>query len=96
MYPTDKICPGCGGRVVYELTCHTYPRTKEDGSITFYSCLPCDSAYFYSCEGRWSDPGDPGYPGCDWHWTSHLNPGNPRAEANEEGRMGFIPPKEYY
>lgn len=96
MYPVDGIqCPGCGGEVVYELTCHTYSRTRDDGTIQWMSCLPCDSATRYECSNRWEDdvfdPETDEYikVGCDWNWTYGLNSGNPRAEENERNRMGF-------
>ena len=81
-------CPGCGSPVVYDLTCHTYPRTLADGREQFMACMPCDSAVEYMCDG----PGSEGYPdeGCGWSYEHGLNPRNPRAAANEEKRPPWI------
>lgn len=84
-----RQCPNCGGPVDYSLACHTYPQTSQ-GKTTWMSCMPCDSAYWWTCEGHNEDRCEPGcyeygiHEGCGWNWTEGLNPGNPRAIANEE------------
>lgn len=81
-------CPKCGGPVHSYWTCHTWPRTQEDGTQRWMSCLPCDSAVRYYCIAHsdecQSDCWDyEDHVGCGWDWTKGLNPNNPRAEENE-------------
>ena len=74
-------CPECGGRVEYDLTCHTYGQGDR-----FYACMPCDSAVEYFCASQYDD--EPG--ACKWRYTHGLNPRNPRAAQNEKrGRRGY-------
>lgn len=77
----DRKCPGCGGPVDYMLTCHTYSqRVDDNGTERWMSCMPCDSAYYWYCDGTEENDWD----GCGWRWTEGLNPRNPRAAENEE------------
>lgn len=93
-YSIDKLCPRCEGPVEYDLACHTYPRTRDDGTVQWMSCLPCDSAYRYSCIAwteedeldEWLIKGEDAGMGCGWYWTRGLNPGNPRTEENDANR----------
>lgn len=71
-----EACPRCGGPVEEELTCHTWPQTRPDGTEQWMACLPCDSATEWYCVA-----GDHNE-GCGWSWTDGLNPRNPRAAAN--------------
>jgi hypothetical protein len=74
-------CPLCGGAdIVWDLTCHTWPRTRADGTQQWMSCMPCDSAIEYYCRGE----------GCPWSYTHGLNPNNPRKALNEQGRPPWI------
>ena len=66
-------CPECDcPRIFWDYTCHTYGSTREDGSVMFYACMPCDSAIEYACND------------CQWRWNAHLNPRNPRSEENDK------------
>lgn len=76
---TPVVCPVCGSPVVWDYTCHTY---QQGGR--WMACLPCDSAIVYSCAG------DPNGEGCGWSFDHGLNPGNPRAEANEKRRPPWL------
>lgn len=31
MYECSKECPECGGKVLWDLACHTYPQTRDNG-----------------------------------------------------------------
>ena len=73
---TEIACPKCGSEVIYELTCHTYG--GDDG---WFSCLPCDSAIMYQCIDDEN---------CCWAYTHGLNPRNPRASLNENGRPVWL------
>lgn len=74
-------CPECGGEVDAYFTCHTYPGgTRDDGSVQWYVCSSCDSAYEFFCLED----------DCDWHYTWGLNPKNPRSEANEQHRPDWL------
>lgn len=85
-YLLDHTCPKCGGRVFRQFSCHTYPRRGDDGKETWMSCLPCDSAVMYACDGVDDDSLS-----CGWYYTNGLNPRNPRAAANEEKRPDWMP-----
>lgn len=73
-------CPECGAAVYYDLTCHTWPKRRDDGSEQWMSCLPCDSATEYVCTSV----------DCRWRYTLGLNPGNPRSAENEAGRPPWM------
>jgi len=66
-------CPKCGGKVWYDLSCHTYGG-NPDGT-GWKACLPCDSAAYLYCKTD----------GCPWSYTWGHNKNNPRF-ANEESR----------
>ena len=78
------ICPDCNSEVVYDLTCHTWPRTRLDENGVAHErwmvCMPCDSAIEYSCS---SDD-------CGWEYIDGLNPRNPKSEANEAKRPTWL------
>ena len=82
---SPPTCPECGGRVEYDLTCHTYGQGDR-----FYACMPCDSAVEYFCASQYDD--EPG--ACEWRYTHGLNPRNPRAAQNEKRRPPWIPEKQ--
>lgn len=84
---TAVACPECGGKVAYDLTCHTYPTRRDDGTEAWMACLPCDSAIEYVCTGQYNDE-NPGT--CRWEYTHGLNPGNPRAAQNEAQRPAWL------
>lgn len=77
---SDQRCPECGGEVSAMLTCHTYPQSCPDGTLAWYSCMPCDSATDYFCDND----------DCGWDYTAGLNPRNPRAAANESKRPAWL------
>ena len=82
-------CPECGGRVEYDLTCHTYGQGDR-----FYACMPCDSAVEYICASQYDDYScqyDTGPGECTWRYTHGLNSKNPRAAENEKRRPPWIP-----
>jgi hypothetical protein len=82
-------CPECGGKVAYDLTCHTWPQQQRDGgSERFMTCMPCDSAIEYLCT-EWLRDDKPGE--CNWRYTHGLNPRNPRSAANDAKRPAWIP-----
>jgi hypothetical protein len=81
--PERPRCPECGGRVSYDLTCHTYGQGDK-----FYACMPCDSAIEYLCV-EWLRDENPGT--CTWRYTHGLNPANPRSAANEGKRPSWLP-----
>lgn len=86
----DHSCPRCGGPVESDLTCHTWPRTKDDGTVQWMSCLPCDSAVLYYCAGNEdADEDSDEYWGCGWRWTKGLNPQNPRSKENHKRYPGW-------
>jgi len=78
-------CPGCGGKVLADYDCHTYGQSQADGSVRFYSCIPCDTAIRYLCAARVDDDVD-----CEWDYTDGLNPANPRFSGNEEQRPQWL------
>ena len=78
-------CPACGGQVVADLTCHTYGQTRDDGTVQFMACLPCDSAIRY-----WCYPDDDEAEGCGWDYVDGLNPSNPRSSDNEAKRPAWL------
>jgi hypothetical protein len=88
MTDAAAACPECGGKVVYDLACHTWPQTRPGGGVTFMSCMPCDSAIEYYCVAQYADD-SPGT--CAWEYTHGLNPRNPRSAANEAKRPAWIP-----
>jgi hypothetical protein len=88
MADSAPSCPRCGGKVYYDLACHTYPQRLPDGSERFMACMPCDSAIAYGCDGHGDRDEDEG---CGWDYTHGLNPRNPRAAANEENRPPWLP-----
>lgn len=79
----ERVCPECGGPVEFSWTCHTYPRSRDDGTQQWMSCMPCDSATRYYCVAL-EDPEDEYSDfGCGWSWTRGLNPNNPRSAEND-------------
>ena len=86
--PVRATCPECGGRVEYDLTCHTYGQGDR-----FYACMPCDSAVEYICASQYDDYScqyDTGPGECTWRYTHGLNSKNPRAAENEKRRPPWI------
>jgi hypothetical protein len=80
-------CPECGGKVAYDLACHTWPQRRDDGSDAWMSCMGCDSAIEYFCT-EWLRDLDPGT--CGWRYTHGLNSRNPRSAANEAVRPAWL------
>lgn len=75
------VCPLCGGAdIVWDLTCHTWPRTRDDGTQQWMACMGCDSAISYYCRAE----------GCPWGYTHGLNPRNPRKELEERSRPPWL------
>jgi hypothetical protein len=86
---SDPACPQCAYRVAYNLTCHTWPARRDDGSLAWRACMPCDSAIEYLCLRDLDDAGE-----CGWRYTHGLNPRNPRnprTQENEKNRPPWIP-----
>lgn len=87
----ERNCPRCGGPVESDFACHTWPRTRDDGTQQWMACMPCDSATRWSCvewteedeADKWMIKGEDIGSGCGWSWTQGLNPGNPRSEEND-------------
>lgn len=77
-------CPACGGKVRYDLGCHTWGG-KPDGT-GWMACLPCGSAFVFDCVGEDTEDGE----GCGWTYTWGLNPRNPKSVGNEERRPLWI------
>ena len=73
----SERCPDCGGEVRWEYTCHTYPGPNN----MFWACQGCASAIEYFCWGEDE---------CNWEYVHGLNPGNPRAESNEQSRPSWL------
>lgn len=81
-------CPVCGGKVAYDLTCHTYAQRRDNGTEAWMACMPCDSAISYFCTAWLEDDAPAG--ACQWEYTHGLNPGNPRSPANEASRPAWL------
>jgi hypothetical protein len=80
----ERRCPRCGGPVDSYPTCHTWPQSRPGRSPQWMACLPCDSATEWICDS------DPDEDDCYWSYTEDLNPGNPKAAANELNRPSWL------
>lgn len=47
----EQPCPQCGGPTETDLACHTWPKTRDDGTVQWMACMPCDSATLWYCNG---------------------------------------------